>query len=59
VAAVPFDLPTDQLPLGAKYLLRGFIAPTGRQVGRAFDVCEQDGDSAFRKLVSHGSQPTF
>jgi hypothetical protein len=46
---------THKLPLGAQDLLRGFIAPTGRQVGGAFDVREQDGDGAFGKLLSHDS----
>ena len=55
VAAVLLDLLAHQFPLGAQYLLRGFIAPTGRQVGGAFDVREQDGDCAFGKLLGHDS----
>ena len=57
VAAVPLDLSAHQLPLGAKYLLRGFITPASRRVGGAFDIREQDGDGAFGKPLGHGSQP--
>src|SRR3990170_7834643 len=50
VAAVLLHLPPHQLPLNAQYLLRGFVAPTGRQVSGADNVRKQDGDRAFRQL---------
>ena len=37
--------------------MRGFIAPTCRQVGGADDVSEEDSNGAFWKLLSHGGEP--
>jgi hypothetical protein len=57
VAAVLLDLPAHQLPLGAKYCLRSLVAPAGHQVGGGFNVREEDGDCALRKLVGHNGRP--
>ena len=42
---------------GTHYLLRGLVAPTGRQVGGAHYVREEDGDGAFWKLFGHAANP--
>jgi hypothetical protein len=47
------DLLPHQLPLGTQDLLGSLISPTGGQVGRAFDIREEDGDGAFGKLLGH------
>ena len=47
VAAVLLHLPPHQLPLGTQYVLGGLVTLTGRQVGGAHDIREQDGDGAF------------
>ena len=46
----------DCLPV-AQHLLRGLVAPTGRQVGGADDVRKEDGDGAFGKLLRHSGEP--
>ncbi len=57
MAAVLLDLLAREVALGTHYLLRGLVAPTGRQVGGADDICEEHGDGAFWKLLGHGGQP--